>query len=86
MANNKISLDRFFEVGGICEVRCCLRGDNMWRIYYPESTKEFNDLMLNALWPNIVFRWNGWVYRPVFNFINKSYFHYLEAYERDSRC
>lgn len=79
MIHNKISLERFFEVGGLCEIRYTEDG-HLWSFDYPESVAEFNAIMKKVYCQTTTFRWNRWTYRPVLD--ERNHFHYLEAYER----
>lgn len=80
MAHNKISLERFFEVGGCCEVHCILRHETEWRIKYSKNIYEFNDLMYNVAVQRTNFFWNGWAYTPfIVKEGNRKTFHYLIA-------
>lgn len=80
MVHNKISLERFFEVGGCCEVHCILQHETKWRIQYPKNVYEFNFLMHSVATQHTNFFWNGWAYQPLIVKENgRKTFHYLIA-------
>lgn len=65
MVNNKISGKRFFEIGGMCEIRYINICTHREEIVYPRSTVEYNQIINMVLRPICHFFWNGWVYEPL---------------------
>lgn len=63
--HNRISLDRFFEVGGICRIWYHSgKVGEVSKFASPRTVEEFNSIMAEALYQHNDFRWNGWEYRP----------------------
>ena len=80
--HNKISLERFFEVGGICWIQYHSgKVGETSKIAYPETVEEFNSIMAEASFQCNRFYWNGWEYRPDVKVNDKGIceFYYLTA-------
>lgn len=66
MVNNKISIDRFFEIGGVCQL-ILETLDGIEVVYPPNRDYYLNELL--ACGPrqslkNQQFWWDGWYYEP----------------------
>lgn len=83
--HNKISLKRFFELGGECwiEYHSGKIGERS-KVANPKTTEEFNNIMLEATFQSSRFYWNGWEYRPWVkkNDAGRCVFYYLTATEK----
>lgn len=83
--NNKISLKRFFEVGGECVIyyHSGKVGEKN-KVATPKTTEEFNNIMLVASFQSCRFYWNGWEYRPAIrrSGTRRIVFYYLTATNR----
>lgn len=66
MVNNKISIDRFFEVGGVCEI--ILATPDGIDVIHPQNYAEYLSICLNISkiqWiKNDRWWWEGWYYEP----------------------
>jgi hypothetical protein len=78
MANNKISLHNFFEIGGCCVIgyTCILNGEREW--CYPKNTMEYNLIATNGLIQidSVVFLFGDKSYEPLIE-NKKGMFYYL---------
>lgn len=67
MVHNKISIDRFFEVGGVCEL--IVETTTEVGVLYPESRDSYLNYLMSesrAAWiKNERFWWDGWYYKPI---------------------
>ena len=72
MVHNKISIDRFFEVGGVCEL--ILESHNEILVIYPPNREHYlNEILACGCkhWlKNERFWWDGWYYEPMYGLIN----------------
>lgn len=87
MVHNKISLERFFEVGGLCVVRYLPKDAKIveahWKFDSPKSVEEFNNLMSLVAIQSTTFIWNKWRYVPILEHKDGvQMFHYLEAFSK----
>lgn len=67
MVHNKISIDRFFEVGGVCEL--IVETLNEVGVLYPESRDSYLNYLMScnrSAWiKSERFWWDGWYYEPI---------------------
>lgn len=68
MVHNKISIDRFFEIGGVCEL--VIETLNEVGVFYPESRDSYLNYLLScddSAWlKSERFWWDGWYYKPIY--------------------
>lgn len=68
MVHNKIPIDRFFEVGGICEL--IVETLNEVGVFYPQNRDSYLNYLLScdcSAWlKSERFWWDGWYYKPMY--------------------
>lgn len=71
MVHNKISIDRFFEIGGVCEL--ILKSYNEILVVYPPDREHYLNEILACGYKhwlkNESFYWDGWFYKPMYGLI-----------------
>lgn len=67
MVHNKISIDRFFEIGGVCEL--ILESHDEIQVVYPPNREHYlNEILACGVrhWlKSERFWWDGWYYKPI---------------------
>ena len=71
MVHNKISINRFFEIGGVCEL--VIETLNEVGVFYPESRDSYLNYILSCDYSAWLkrerFWWDGWYYKPMHGLI-----------------